>query len=54
MNQLILPLDLEKKVEKEDIALAIHDLVESILEGAFQAFKQERGATKYHPRESVE
>lgn len=50
MNQIILSLDLEKKLEKEDIALAIHDLVESIPEEAFQAFKQERGATKYHPR----
>jgi transposase len=50
MNQIILPLDLERKLEKEDIAFAIHDLVESIPEEAFQAFKQERGASKYHPR----
>lgn len=30
MNQLILPLDMEMKLQKDDIAYAVNDLVESI------------------------
>ncbi len=30
MNQVILPLDLEMKLQKNDIAYTIHDLVEQI------------------------
>ena len=32
MNQLVLPLDLEVKLQKNDIAFSIHHLVESIPE----------------------
>lgn len=35
INQLVLPLDLEIKLEEKDIACAIHRLVESIPEEAF-------------------
>lgn len=50
INQLVLPLDLEIKLEKNDIAFAIHHLVESIPEEAFHAFRKTQGATAYHPR----
>ncbi len=35
MNQLILPLDMEMKLQKDDIAYAVNDLVESIPQEAF-------------------
>ena len=38
MNQLILPLDLEMKVQENDIAYSIHHLVESIPSEAFDSF----------------
>jgi transposase len=38
MNQLILPLDLEVKLQENDIAFSIHHLVESIPSGAFDSF----------------
>ena len=50
MNQLILPLDVEKKLQENDIAQHIHQLVESIPEEAFAPFKQETGCPAYHPR----
>lgn len=36
MNQLVLPLDLEVKLQKNDIAFHVHCLVESIPPEAFQ------------------
>lgn len=50
MNQVILPLDLEIKLEKNDIAFAVNDLVESIPEGAFADFTRSIGCPAYHPR----
>ena len=38
MNQLILPLDLENKLQKNDIAYHIHHLVEIIPNEAFAPF----------------
>ena len=38
MNQIILPLDLEVKLQENDIAFAINDLVESIPDEAFRIF----------------
>ena len=35
MNQVILPLDLEIKLQENDIAFAVNDLVESIPDEAF-------------------
>jgi len=50
MNQLILPLDLAVKLQDNDIALAIHQLVESIPERAFVSFLHYTGCPSYHPR----
>ncbi|WP_046133146.1 transposase, partial [Bacillus thermotolerans] len=50
MNQVVLPLDLEIKLQKNDIAFAINDLVESIPDEAFQDFLRETGRPAYHPR----
>lgn len=50
MNQVILPLDLEIKLDKYDIAYAVHDLVESIPEEAFDSFIRQTGCPAYHPR----
>lgn len=38
MNQVILPLDLEIKLQNNDIAYAVHDLVEQIPREAFDSF----------------
>jgi transposase len=50
MNQVVLPLDLEIKLQKNDIAYAIHDLVEQIPDQAFGQFIQHTGCPAYHPR----
>lgn len=50
MNQLILPLDMEMKLQKDDIAYAVNDLVESIPQEAFTGFLRETGCPAYHPR----
>jgi transposase len=50
MKQLILPLDLEIKLQKNDIAFHIHHLVESIPEEAFKPFLRNTGCPAYHPR----
>ena len=50
MNQLILPLDLEVKLQKSDIAFHIHHLVESIPHEALEPFLRNEGCPAYHPR----
>ena len=50
MNQIILPLDLEVKLQENDIAFHIHHLVESIPEEAFASFLRNEGCPAYHPR----
>ncbi len=50
MNQVVLPLDLEIKLQENDIAYAIHDLVESIPNEAFDIFLRSTGCPAYHPR----
>lgn len=50
MNQIILPLDLEVKLHKNDIAFSIHHLVESIPNEAFAPFIHHTGCPSYHPR----
>ena len=50
MNQIILPLNLEVKLDKNDIAFAVNDLVESIPEESFKDFKRSTGCPAYHPR----
>src|SRR5699024_898645 len=50
MNQVILPLDLEIKLDKNDIAFAVNDLIESIPEKSFEEFVRNTGCPAYHPR----
>ncbi|WP_342470754.1 IS1182 family transposase [Ureibacillus sp. FSL K6-3587] len=50
MNQLVLPLDLEIKLQENDIAFHIHYLVESIPDEAFLPFLRNTGCPAYHPR----
>ena len=50
MNQLVLPLDLEIKLQQNDIAFHVHQLVESIPQEAFEPFIQHEGCPAYHPR----
>src|SRR5690625_5665072 len=50
MNQVVLPLDLEIKLQKNDIAFAIHDLVECIPDEVFEDFVHQTGRPAYHPR----
>lgn len=50
MNQIILPLDLEVKLQENDIAYAVNHLVEQIPDEAFASFLRETGNPAYHPR----
>ncbi|MGM9928755.1 MAG: IS1182 family transposase [Bacillus sp. (in: firmicutes)] len=50
MNQLILPLDLEVRLQKNDIAFHVHHLVESIPHEALEPFLRNEGCPAYHPR----
>ena len=50
MNQLILPLDLEVTLQKNDMAFHVHHLVESIPHEAFEGFLRNEGCPAYHPR----
>lgn len=50
MNHLVLPLDLEVKLQENDIAFTIHHLVESIPNEAFASFLHHAGCPSYHPR----
>src|SRR5690625_413117 len=49
MNQLVLPLDMEVKLQENNIAFVINDLVESIPEKAFKNFLRKTGCPSYHP-----
>src|SRR5699024_9600802 len=50
MNQVVLPLDLETKLQENDIAYTIHELVESIPDEAYKGFLRQTGRPAYHPR----
>ena len=50
MNQIILPLDLEVKLQNNDIAFHVHHLIESIPQEAFESFLRNTGCPAYHPR----
>jgi len=50
MNQLVLPIDLEVKLQENDIAFVVNDLVESIPNEAFDNFLRKTGRPSYHPR----
>src|SRR5690625_740754 len=48
MNQVVLPLDLEIKLDNNDIAFAVNDLIESIPDEAFESFSRKTGTPAYH------
>ena len=50
MNQIVLPLDLEMKLQENDIAFHVHHLVESIPHEVFEPFLRNEGCPAYHPR----
>ena len=50
MNQVVLPLDLEIILSKNDIVFAVNDLIESIPDEAFESFSRKTGSPAYHPR----
>ncbi|WP_174615990.1 IS1182 family transposase [Virgibacillus ihumii] len=50
MNQVVLPLDLEIKLQEDDIAYAVNDIVEAIPDDAFINFLRDTGCPAYHPR----
>ncbi|MBO0467227.1 transposase [Enterococcus plantarum] len=49
-NQVVLPLDFSFQLEKNDIAFAIDQLVESIPEERFLPFHHQMGTSSYHPK----
>ena|SRR5699024_4605253 len=49
MKQVILPLNLEVKLDKNDIAFATNDLIQSIPEEYFEDFTLSTGCPAYHP-----
>lgn len=50
INQLVLPLNLEIKIQDNDIAKHVNNLVESIPRKAFTKYYKETGCPSYHPR----
>ncbi|WP_188386408.1 IS1182 family transposase, partial [Ornithinibacillus halotolerans] len=50
MKQVVLPLDLEIKLQENDIAYAVNNVVESIPDKAFDIFLRDTGCPSYHPR----
>ena len=47
MNQVVMPLDMEMKLQKNVIVYAVNELTESIPEEAFAGFLRRR-AVQYH------
>lgn len=50
MNQIILPLDIEIKLPKDNTAFIVHDLVESIPNEVFDQLARQIGCPAYQPR----
>ena len=50
INQLVLLLNLEIKIQDNDIAKHVNNLVESIPQKAFSKYYKETGCPAYHPR----
>ena len=50
MNQVVLPLDLEVKLDKDDNAYTVNDLIEQIPDEAFTQFSRHTGCPAYHPK----
>lgn len=50
MNQVVLPLDLEVKIQENDIAYAVNNVVKAIPDKEFVDFLRDTGCPAYHPR----
>lgn len=50
INQLVLPLNLEIKIQDNDIARHVNNLVESIPQKVFDKYYKETGCPAYHPK----
>lgn len=50
MDHVVLPLDLEMKLQENDIAFTVHDMVEQITDESFARFLRKTGCPAYHPR----
>lgn len=50
MKQVVLPLDLEMKLQENDIAYMVNNVVEQIPDKAFTPFTRETGCPAYHPK----
>ncbi|WP_339236632.1 IS1182 family transposase [Oceanobacillus sp. FSL W7-1281] len=50
VNQIVLPLDFEMKLQENDIAYTVHEFIEQIPEEAFTGFIRQTGCPAYHPR----
>src|SRR5699024_4408062 len=50
MNQVVLPLYLEIKLDNNYIAFAVNDLIASISKQSFEVFARNTGCPAYHPR----
>jgi len=50
LNQIVLQLDFEMKLQENDIAYTIHEFIEQIPDEAFTGFFRQTGCPAYHPR----
>ncbi|MEK4563404.1 IS1182 family transposase [Alkalihalobacillus sp. FSL R5-0424] len=50
MDDVVLPIDLERKLPENDIAKTVNQLIESIPDEAFKPFLRKTGKPAYHPR----
>lgn len=50
VNQMVLPLDLEIKLQENDITYAVNDVVEHIPDEAFTELLRDTSCPAYHPR----
>lgn len=53
INQLTLPLDFDMMIPDDDIAVAIHQFVDSMPDSIFSGFDHTYGASSYHPKMMV-
>ena len=52
INQVVFPIDLEFSLDKNDIAYAIHTLIENIPENLFTAFEHHMEPSSDHPKDT--
>lgn len=50
MDDVVLPIDLERKLPENDIAKTVNQFIENIPDEAFKPFLRKTGKPAYHPR----